>query len=49
MERDIISELTEFIEHAPTAFHAIDELKHIFNQEGFQELKESEKWSVGAG
>ena len=27
METNIISELTTFIEHAPTAFHAVAELK----------------------
>ena len=41
METNIISELTTFIEHAPTAFHAVAELKEILKQEGFEELKES--------
>ena len=37
METNIISELTTFIEHAPTAFHAVAELKEILKQEGFDE------------
>ena len=49
METNIISELTTFIEHAPTAFHAVAELKGILNQEGFEELKESEKWKIEPG
>lgn len=49
MEANTISELTTFIEHAPTAFHAIAELKEILNKEGFEELKESEKWNVEPG
>lgn len=49
MEKNIISELTTFIEHAPTAFHAIDEIKNLLKQDGFQELKESEKWNLKPG
>ena len=49
METNIISELTTFIEHAPTAFHAVAELKEILKQEGFEELKESEKWKIKPG
>ena len=49
METNIISELTTFIEHAPTAFHAVAELKEILKQEGFEELKESEMWKVKPG
>ena len=49
METNIISELITFIEHAPTAFHAVAELKEILKQEGFEELKESEKWKVKPG
>ena len=43
METNIISELTTFIEHAPTAFHAVAELKEILKQEGFEELKEEDQ------
>ena len=43
METNIISELTTFIEHAPTAFHAVAELKEILKQEGFEELKRVRK------
>lgn len=43
METNIISELTTFIEHAPTAFHAVAELKEILKQEGFREIKRVRK------
>ena len=46
MEKNIISELTAFIEHAPTAFHAVAELKNLLNREGFEELHESERWEI---
>ena len=43
METNIISELTTFIEHAPTAFHAVAELKEILKQEGFERIKRVRK------
>lgn len=49
MKKNIISELTAFIEHAPTAFHAVAELKNILNREGFEELHESERWEIEPG
>ena len=49
MEKSIISELTAFIEHAPTAFHAVAELKNFLNRDGFEELHESERWEIEPG
>ena len=49
MEKSIISELTAFIEHAPTAFHAVAELKNLLNRDGFEELHESERWEIKPG
>lgn len=49
MEKIIISELTAFIEHAPTAFHAVAELKNLLNRDGFEELHESERWGIEPG
>ena len=43
METNIISELTTFIEHAPTAFHAVAELKEILKQEGVRKV-EDQTW-----
>lgn len=43
MEINRITELTDFIEQSPTAFHAVQNLKTMLDKDGFQELKEAEK------
>lgn len=48
MEANLITELSEFIEQSPTAFHAVAELKKRLEKEGFQELRESENWLLEA-
>lgn len=42
MEINRITELTDFIEQSPTAFHAVQNLKTMLDKDGFQELKEAE-------
>lgn len=49
MEANIITELTDFIENAPTAFHAVSELKKLLAKSGFDELKESARWEIEPG
>ena len=46
MENQTIKELTSFIKNSPTAFHAVKSIRDILTKEGFQELKESEKWKI---
>ena len=46
MEINRITELTDFIEQSPTAFHAVQNLKTMLDKDGFQELKEAEKWQL---
>ena len=46
MEINRITELTDFIEQSPTAFHAVQNLKTMLDKDGFQELKEAEKWHL---
>lgn len=41
--------LTDFIKKSPTAFHAVAELRERLLAEGFDELDESEKWSLDKG
>ena len=41
MEINRITELTDFIEQSPTAFHAVQNLKTMLDKDGFQELKEN--------
>ena len=49
MENQTIKELTSFIKNSPTAFHAVKSIRDILTKEGFQELKESEKWKIEKG
>lgn len=49
MENQTIKELTSFIKNSPTAFHAVKSIREVLTKEGFQELKESEKWKIEKG
>ena len=49
MDNQTIKELTSFIKNSPTAFHAVKSIRDILTKEGFQELKESEKWKIEKG
>ena len=42
-------EMLEFIEKSPTAFQTVANLKEVFAQLGFWELKEAEKWDIEPG
>lgn len=37
------------IEQSPTAFHAVETVRSTLTKHGFQELKETEHWSIKAG
>lgn len=49
MDRKMISELASFIKSAPTAFHAVEKISSILREEGFEELKERNKWELKPG
>ena len=42
-------EFLDFLEKAPTAFHAVKELQDVLDSFGFVRLQESEKWKLKAG
>lgn len=44
-----INELFKFISNSPTSFHTIEATKTIFEENGFLQLFEGEKWSLKAG
>ncbi|MBQ3079326.1 MAG: M18 family aminopeptidase [Clostridia bacterium] len=44
-----IQGLKDFLQNAPSAFHAIDEIVKTLEKAGFSRLKESEKWSLVPG
>jgi aspartyl aminopeptidase len=46
MEKQIAQELIDFIYESPTAFHAVYKVKEILINEGFQELKEEDRWGL---
>ena len=46
MCQEINQQLMNFIDHAPTAFHAIDQIKQKLLKGGYQELLESEEWNL---
>ncbi|WP_032122288.1 M18 family aminopeptidase [Clostridium amazonitimonense] len=51
MEQNIklANELIDFIYESPTAFHAVSTVKSVLLGEGFNELKDSEKWKLEKG
>ncbi|MBQ1312458.1 MAG: M18 family aminopeptidase [Blautia sp.] len=49
MENNWNEELLTFIENSPSAFHAVEALRNIFLEKGFQELFEHEKWKLRGG
>ncbi len=42
-------EMLAFIEKSPTCFHAIANLREMFEEEGFTHLAETDKWQLEAG
>lgn len=42
-------EFLDFLEKAPTSFHAVNELQDILDSFGFIKLQETEKWKLNAG
>ena len=49
MFQQTAKELITFIEKSPTCFQAVATMKELLEQEGYQELKENEKWTVEKG
>ena len=45
-EKKSIHELLEFIDHSPTPFHAVEEMKIKLTGQGYSELKESDAWDL---
>lgn len=49
MYQEAAKELFAFIEQSPSTFHVIANMKNMLGQQGFEELKESESWSLKEG
>ena len=49
MYRETAEELLKFIEKSPSPFHAVETMKEELLSEGYEEVKETEKWSLNKG
>ena len=49
MFKETAKELLEFIEKSPSCFHAVKTMKDMLNAEGFEEIKEADKWELSKG
>ena len=41
--------LFEFIKKSPSAYHAVDTVKKMLDNDGYTELYESERWKLAVG
>ncbi len=46
MQNELVNELLTFIQKSPSCFHAVDTMKHMLLESGYQELKECESWKL---
>ncbi len=46
MQNELVNELLTFIQKSPSCFHAVDTMKHMLLENGYQELKECESWKI---
>ena len=46
MEKKLATDLIEFLDKSPTAYHSVKTIKEILDSEGFNEIKEEEKWNL---
>lgn len=45
----ITEQLIDFIEKSPSCYHAVANMKKELSENGFAELRENQKWSIGKG
>ena len=43
------NELLNFIKNSPSCYHAIDNMKHILDKNGFCEVVEGKNWTIKEG
>lgn len=49
MYKEISKELVSFIQKSPTAFHAVEQMKSLLKDNGYEELLEGKKWHIEPG
>lgn len=48
-EQKFTTDLLQYLNDSPTAFHAVENAAALLRENGFQELKETERWALQAG
>lgn len=48
-ERKFAEDLLQYLNDSPTAYHAVENAAAMLKEHGFQELQESDEWSLQAG
>lgn len=49
MSTKYVTDLLSFIEKSPTPFHAVENLSHLFGENGFERLDEKDTWQLQPG
>ena len=49
MYKEISEKLVSFIKASPTAFHAVDNMRNILKERGYEELLEGQPWHIQPG
>ena len=49
MYKEISKELVSFIQKSPTAFHAVEQMRSLLKDNGYEELLEGKKWHIEPG
>ena len=49
MYKEVSREVLSFIQKSPTAFHAVEQMRNILKENGYEELLEGQKWSIQPG
>ena len=49
MYKEISKELVSFIQKSPTAFHAVEQMRSLLKDNGYEELLEGRKWHIEPG
>ena len=49
MEKQLALELIDFLYNSPSASHGVESVKCMLDNEGFKEIKESDKWNLKSG
>lgn len=49
MYKETAKEVLDFIQKSPSCFHAIQEIGRQLRENGFEELRETDRWSIKKG